>query len=165
MVKRVRAILNSPTYQDHLDKNSIEEKERPFCRHHFEHLLDVARITYILILEEGNPFISREMSYAAGLLHDIGRWNEYREAIDHAQYSAELAEPILEDAGFSKAETGLIKKAIAEHRLKDEPSIHRSPLSLALSRADSYSRLCFSCEASRDCNKIDQQPTRDSLQY
>lgn len=164
-MKIVNAILNNPVYLDHIEKNNSEEKERPFCRHHFDHLLDVARITYILILEEGNPFISREMSYAAGLLHDIGRWNEYREAGDHAQCSAELAEPILTEAGFTAAEKDLIKKAISEHRLKDEASIHRTPLSLALSRADSYSRLCYRCETSEECNKIDQQPTRDSLKY
>lgn len=164
-MEKVNAILNNPVYLDHIEKNISEEKERPFCRHHFDHLLDVARITYILILEEGNPFISREMSYAAGLLHDIGRWNEYREAGDHAQYSAELAEPILTDAGFTAAEKDMIKKAISEHRLKDESSKHRSPLSLALSRADSFSRLCYRCEASKMCRKFDRQPTRNSLKY
>lgn len=164
-MKRVNAVLNNPVYLDHVEKNYTEESDRFFCRHHFDHLLDVARITYILILEGGNPFISREMSYAAGLLHDIGRWNEYREAVDHAQYSAELAEPILTDAGFTEAEKALIKKAISEHRLKDESFKHRSPLSLALSRADSFSRLCYRCEASEMCKKFDRQPTRDLLKY
>lgn len=164
-MKRINAIINSPAYLDYLDKNISEEQERSFCRHHFDHLLDVARITYILILEEGNPFISREMCYAAGLLHDIGRWNEYREAVDHAHYSAELAGPILKDAGFSDAEKDLIIKAISEHRLKDKELIPRSPLSLALSRADSYSRLCYRCEAGKACNKIDRQPTKGSLKY
>lgn len=164
-MNRVNAILNNPAYMDYIEKNVAEEENRLFCRHHFEHLLDVARITYILILEGGNPFISREMSYAAGLLHDIGRWNEYRESVDHAHLSAELAETILDDAGFSAAEKELIKKAISEHRLKGESSIHRSPLSLALSRADSFSRLCYRCKVSNTCNKFDQQPTRNSFNY
>ena len=164
-MKRINALLNNPAYLDHIEKNHVAERDRSFCRHHFDHLLDVARITYILVLEGGNPFISREMSYAAGLLHDIGRWNEYREAGDHAQYSAEMAEPILTDAGFTDAEKGLIKKAISEHRLKVKTSEHRSPLSIALSRADSFSRLCYRCEASKMCRKFDCQPTRDFLKY
>jgi len=94
-MKRINRIVANPEYKLYLQKNSSAEENRPFCTHQFGHLLSVARLTYMLLLEDGCPFISREMAYAAGLLHDIGRWHEYQTETDHAQYSAELAEAIL----------------------------------------------------------------------
>ena len=164
-MSKINNIISNHDYRDYLQKNAREEANRPFCSHHFEHLLDVARLTYILILEEGSPFISREISYAAGLLHDIGRWHEYRTKTDHAQYSADLAEPILTEAGFSRSEVGLIINAIRQHRQKDGCPEHRSPLSIALGKADSLSRLCFCCDARTRCNKLEQQPHREGLTY
>lgn len=164
-MEKINRILNNPDYKSFLDKNKAEEKERIFCLHHFDHLLSVARLTYILILEDGNPFISREIAYAAGLLHDIGRWQQYKDSTDHAHSSAKLAETILAGAGFSDDQKELIVKAIAQHRLKEDYNEHRSPLGLALRRADSLSRLCFNCQASKQCKKYEQQPTKDFLQY
>ena len=164
-MNKIEHIINNGNYQLYLHKNANEEINRPFCSHHFEHLLDVARITYILLLEESSPFISREMAYAAGLLHDIGRWHEYKTETDHAKYSADLAEPILAKAGFPKAERLLIEKAIEQHRLKEDYLQHRSPLSAALSKADSLSRLCFRCDARNQCKKLKQQPYHEGLLY
>lgn len=164
-MKRVNKILASREYRNHLKRNSLREESRPFCGHHFEHQLAVARLTYLLLLEEGCPFITRETAYAAGLLHDIGRWQEYDFGTDHALASAKLAKPILEKAGFSRAEVGLITRAIARHRLKDPEQTHRSPLSRALARADQYSRLCFICNARSRCRTLDRQPHRKELIY
>ncbi len=164
-MSKINKIILNRDYQLYLKKNEAEEKNRPFCSHHFEHLLDVARITYILLLEENSPFISREMAYAAGLLHDIGRWHEYETETDHAEYSADLAEPILVKAGFSEAECRLIEKAIEQHRLKENYLLHRSPLSTALSKADSLSRLCFRCDARNQCKQPKQQPHYKGLIY
>ena len=164
-MEKINRIIANPDYQLYLQKNENEENYRPFCTHHFGHLLSVARLTYILLLEDGCPFISREIAYAAGLLHDIGRWYEYESETDHAQFSAELAEAILTKAGYSEAENLFIRKAISQHRLKDEYDQHRSSLSKALSRADSLSRLCFQCDARDKCNKLDRQPNREKLQY
>ncbi len=164
-MERVNRIIANADYKLYLQKNLAEEKKRPFCSHHFEHLLAVARLSYTLLLEEGCPFISREIAYAAGLLHDIGRWQEYRSKTDHAHYSAELAEPILAQAGFSEEESQFIQKAIAQHRIKGLSGGHRSPLSKALSRADSLSRLCFLCDARNSCTELEKQPHREKLQY
>ncbi len=164
-MEKIEKIINSVFFQDCLEKNIIAENERAFCGHHFEHLLTTARLTYILLLEKGIPFISREMAYAAGLLHDIGRWHEYRTGADHAARSAELAEAILLEAGFTGAERLLIQKAIAQHRLKEGNPEHRSPLSKALARADSLARTCFRCSSSGQCNKFEQQPHRETLLY
>lgn len=162
---KIQSILCNPDYISYLEQNCIEEEKRIYCPHNFEHQLDVARLTYILVLESGNPFISREMSYAAGLLHDIGRWKEYRESLDHARVSADMASNILKNSGFSDAEIDLIVSAISKHRHKDDETAHSSPLSRALARADSLSRLCFNCTSRETCNKLNKQPTRDTLIY
>jgi uncharacterized protein len=164
-VERVNVIIADPEYRGYLKKNSDAEQNREFCTHHFEHLLSVARITWLLLLEEGTPHISREIAYAAGLLHDIGRWRELEDGIDHAVYSAELAEPLLKRAGFSEAESALIRKAIVQHRSKSEAVGHISPLSNALRKADKYERTCFFCNARHQCNKVETQPHRNKLIY
>ena len=58
------------------------EKNRIFCRHGMDHLMDVARIAYIENLEK-NCGISKEIIYGAALLHDIGRYLQYTEGIPH----------------------------------------------------------------------------------
>ncbi|MGM0652999.1 MAG: HD domain-containing protein [Bacillota bacterium] len=164
-MEKIDKIIANHVYNDYVKRNSNAENERVFCCHRFDHLVDTARLTYILILEEGNPFISREIAYAAGLLHDIGRWTEYQTGTDHAKTSAELAEDILFEAGFSSAETQLIQKAISEHRNKNISGSNRSSLSAALARADSLTRKCFCCSSKKQCNKFEQQPNRNTLIY
>jgi uncharacterized protein len=164
-VLRVERILQNPSYLEYLCQNEVAEQERIFCGHSFDHLLAVARLTYIFLLEDGNPYITREMAYAAALLHDIGRWQEYSSGLDHAEVSAELAGPILAAAGFDRGEKVLITKAICQHRLDEATAVHHSPLSQALKKADRYSRLCFSCEARNQCRKLEEQPHRYSLIY
>lgn len=162
---RVNRIITNPDFNFYLLKNETAEDGRVFCSHPFEHLLAVGRLTYILLLEDGCPFISREMAYAAGLLHDIGRWRQYETGEDHAEISAELAAPLLKSAGFSNSETTLILKAIKQHRLKAETAEHRSPLSRALCRADAYARICFRCSASLECKALEGHPHMDCLEY
>lgn len=164
-MNKIENIIANPVYKDYLQRNNNAEKERVFCCHNFDHVADTARLTYILILEEGNPFISREIAYAAGLLHDIGRWAEYQTGKDHAAKSADLAKEILIEAGFSNDETRLIQKAISEHRDKNYSHKNRSVLSAALARADSMSRKCFCCSSRENCNKLEQQPNQNTLTY
>ena len=161
---RVNRLLCDADYRRHLLKNKAFEKSRLFCHHNFEHSLAVARLTYLLLLEEGCRFISKEIAYSAGLLHDIGRWKEYRGEGDHAAHSAALAGALLERAGFAAPERELIVKAIAQHR-RQMPGEHRSPLSRALYRADALSRSCFSCHAREDCRGLAQRPHREKLLY
>ncbi len=162
---KIKKIIAHPAYNEHLKRNCDAESERIFCCHNFEHVVDTARLTYILILEEGNPFISREIAYAAGLLHDIGRWAEYQTGKDHAEKSADLAKEILIEADFSSDETRLIQKAISEHRDKNYSRKNRTILSAALARADSLARKCFCCSSRDNCNKLEQQPNRNTLIY
>ncbi|MDD4562228.1 MAG: HD domain-containing protein, partial [Syntrophomonadaceae bacterium] len=96
VLKRVELLINDTLYRQYMNYNLEEELEPKFCQHDFSHHLDVARIAYILVLEHNdlNYFIkdsglsgklaAKEVIYAAGMLHDIGKWKEYREGIDHA---------------------------------------------------------------------------------
>lgn len=130
---------------------SIEllEKERIFCGHGLSHLLDVGRIAYIYCLEEGIG-LSKELVYAAALLHDIGRGREYTEGTPHEKAGAELAEIILKDTGFSGEEQNLILSAILSHRRNSTEE--RNILGEILYMADKKSRCCFMCSAEKECN-------------
>lgn len=163
-MEKVNRIIFDDQYRLYLLKNKALEEDRSFCHHNFEHLLTVARLTYLLLLEKECRFISKEMAYSAGLLHDIGRWKEYQGEGDHAVHSAALAESILERAGFKPSEQKLILKAIAQHR-HHNPDEHRSPLSEALAKADDLARLCFSCTAQKECRNADRRSHRSGLLY
>lgn len=163
-MERVNRILRDDRYRQYLSKNRAYEKNRSFCHHNFAHLLTVSRLTYLLLLEGECRLISKEIAYSAGLLHDIGRWKEYRVEGDHAAHSAALAEELLKRAGFFPPERELILKAIAQHR-RPKPGDHRSPLSRALKRADALSRTCFCCDARGDCHGLEQRPHREELLY
>lgn len=163
-MERVNFILSDGEFNRHLSKIRAFERERPFCHHDLEHLLAVARLTYLLLLEEECRFVPKELAYSAGLLHDIGRWKEYEDGSDHAEYSALLAEKILKRAKFTGAERELILKAIAQHRRHD-PGEHRSPLSRALSKADRLSRICFACSVQSDCRGLERRPHWKKLLY
>jgi uncharacterized protein len=135
-------------------KNEVAEAQRVYCRHGSDHGLNVARITYIFLLEKEITSISKEVIYAAGLLHDIGRWVEYDTKEDHAKASERLAVPILRDCGFSDQEIQAICQAILEHRL--EYSKASSILGQAIAQADDWARDCRSCKSKTSCYKYTQ---------
>ena len=72
-MERIQKILNHPLYQEQFKLLQDAEKDREFCRHTMEHFVDVARLMYIYTLEEKTN-VSKELIYAAALLHDIGRY-------------------------------------------------------------------------------------------
>ncbi len=124
---------------------AIEEKEknRIFCRHGIDHCLDVARIAYILALEN-NLNINKDIIYSAALLHDTGRAFD---DTDHDIKGAELAEQILTQCGYIN-NIAEIKNAILNHR-KNTTALNN--LSDILSKADKLSRRCFDCKAKQKC--------------
>lgn len=148
-MQKINSILNDPEFLDYLKKNQEAEADRIYCRHDMAHFLDVSRIAWILSLEE-NRGIEKEILYAAGLLHDIGRWMEYESGVDHATASGKLAAGILKNCGFSEAEIKEILAAIEGHREKK----HTSPLADILYRADKFSRNCVLCNARITCKKF-----------
>lgn len=166
-MKRVEALLANPDFMAYVTKNAEKEATRRFCRHDFQHMVDVARIAYILMLENGDidkftiindlkRRTAKELIYAAALLHDIGRWKEYETGEDHAGLSADMAVDILVETGFSQIESSLITAAIFEHRRwTDDMSF----LGQYLFKADKFSRLCSRCEAAGECYKLSEMAT------
>lgn len=171
---RVDKILNDPWYRECLARNAAREEGRRFCSHDLHHMLDVARIAYILALEEGNageaaageaPFrgeAGKEVIYGAGLLHDMARWHEYETGADHAATGARMAGPVLDRAGFYTAERNIITAAIAEHRTGGPQT---GLLGRYLSRADDLSRPCSRCRARSECHKLSRMDTADHFLY
>lgn len=146
---RIDKILKHDLFLYHLKENNTAEAERRFCRHNMEHFLDVARIGWILNLEE-QLGIDKEWIYAAALLHDMGKHMQYEKGIPHEKASAEIAPGILRDCSFDEKETGVIVEAILAHRDSDVAKLR--DLKGILYRADKASRACFACEAESDCN-------------
>lgn len=149
LMQRIQRILEDPAFMDHVSANARAEATRIFCRHDLVHFLDVCRVARIMELETGLD-LGVETVYAAGLLHDIGRWQEVATGIDHALASAELAVPILKRCGFTREETGHISEAIAAHRTRDHPS----ELARILYEADKASRMCLFCDARGQCKRF-----------
>lgn len=148
-MERVNQILRNSVYQCNLKEIEVCEKGRIFCRHNMAHFLDVARIGMILNLKE-NLGIEEELLYAAALLHDIGRHEQYRNQIPHEEASAIIAKPILKDCGFMETESKQILEAIRSHR--DCNVQEQKNLAGILYRADKKSRACFSCPAVHLCD-------------
>lgn len=157
-MKQTNQIIHHPSYLSHIERIAEWEKEREFCRHNTGHFLDVARIAMILNMQD-NYGVAQELIYAAALLHDIGRWQQYETGEDHALASAKLAPAILKDCGFSEEETEEIVSAIATHRessVKDEKNLNG-----LLYRADKLSRPCYFCEQEKNCNWKNEKKNRE----
>ena len=149
-MKRINAILRHPLFVQQLTLLEELEAQRPFCRHDLTHLLDVARLMWIVVLEQGLA-LDRETVYAAALLHDIGRAEQIRRGIPHEDAGAMLAEKILPDAGFDAEETEAVIAAIRCHR-GGAPENARAQLGELLYRADKACRLCWRCGVREACN-------------
>ena len=148
-MERVDRIIRNETFIWNMKKLLRLEQERIYCRHDMDHLLSVARIAYIKALEERIP-VSKELIYAAALLHDIGRAAQYETGIPHDRAGVGIAEEILRDCGFTGDEQAEILSAISCHRSKD--AAEESLLGTLIYDADKKSRACFMCKAQASCN-------------
>ena len=148
-MERVNRILEHPVYRECLRKNEAAEENRRFCRHNMIHFLDVARIAWILNLEE-EAGVEKALLYAAALLHDCGRWKQYEDGTPHEEASVCLAQQILTDCGFAEEERECILAAIRGHRKTE--SAKEAGLTGLLYRADKLSRSCFACAACAECD-------------
>ncbi|SHI18626.1 uncharacterized protein SAMN02745229_01949 [Butyrivibrio fibrisolvens DSM 3071] len=147
---RCQKIFEHPLYKKHFGNLQKLEADRIFCRHTFEHFMDVARIAYIMNLEKGLG-ISREIIYATALLHDIGRDEQYENGTPHDKASADISRCILPECGFNDDEIDLIIVAIMSHRGSGKLS-DKMTLSEIIYIADKASRQCFMCKAQDECN-------------
>lgn len=153
-MERCKKIYEHPLFQDSMTRIDNAEKDRIFCLHGIPHSLDTARIGYIMILE-GRYNISKELFYAAALLHDSGRYNPILE--DHAEAGAINAELIMPDCGFSAYETAEVANAIRAHRNNSSKTVFGE----ILYKADKQSRLCFDCKAQEQCYWSDEKRNKE----
>lgn len=147
-ISRLKSIYENPLWIECVAKIEKLEEERIFCKHNREHFMDVARIAYILALEE-NLNIKKDVIYAAALLHDIGRADEYKNGISHDIAGTVLAGRILKKSEFSENEQKMILCAIRQHRNSSENDING--LNSIIYRADKKSRMCLYCKAREEC--------------
>ena len=146
---RIAAIAAHPRFREQYALLRKAEEGREFCGHDMAHFLDVARLMYIYALEDGAA-LSRELIYAAALLHDIGRYAQLAAGTPHHIAGAALAGEILGDCGFAPEEIRRVQSAIAAHRAA--PGGEDDALAAYLYRADKASRCCWDCPAAAACN-------------
>ncbi len=144
---RINAIFNNHEYRSYMKRINENEKTRRFCCHGMAHCLDVARIAYIINLEEGFG-IPKDILYAAALLHDIGRADDEYTGKKHNEKSRIYCEPILYACGYHTDEVKMIAEAIEKHNTDCDK---RTGLVYLLYKADKLSRNCFDCDMYREC--------------
>lgn len=170
-MKRVERIRNHPLYISNQQRIDEMEVNRIFCCHGVNHSLDVARILYILVLEQGFSY-DKDIIYATALLHDIGRGLQYEENVSHHEAGARMAKDILRDCDFNEDEIAMITHAIAGHHMgrtyseySNDNELQHCPISQSdcgkqdddsmftdlFYKADKLSRNCFDCKASEEC--------------
>lgn len=158
-MQRVNALLQDERFQVGLFQITELETHRIFCRHGLQHLLDVARIAWIMVLEQQLP-LKKDIVYGMALLHDLGRYRQYAEQMPHHQASAELAEKILPDAGYTTEECAQIVDAIRQHGTASQ---QQGKLAQILYYADKQSRNCFQCAAQAECKWTLEQRNKTIL--
>lgn len=146
MNRRINLIVKHPEYVKCQDIINTYENDRLFCKHDIFHALDVARIFYLQVLEQGVK-IKKDIVYAVALLHDIGRADEYKDSIPHHLASVNISKAILGDCDYRPDEIKLIADIISKHR----ETLEASPINLLFFESDKMSRLCFQCSSSQQC--------------
>lgn len=172
LLKRVQLILQDELFIEYINRNTHEGQEHPFCKHDLAHMIDVARIAYILVLENhdleyfvqaanlSGKMAAKEIIYTAGLLHDIGKWEEYDSGADHAAFGSQLVRDLLPRLNFNENEINIIARAVFEHRNINE---EMSFLGERLHRADNLSRVCSQCSDKQYCIKFENAEKGSTL--
>ena len=89
-MERVNRILRNDRYIELAAQTDELEVDRIYCRHGMDHALDVARIATIMAADEGLA-VKRDIIYAAALIHDIGRGQQYINGTEHELAGAAIA--------------------------------------------------------------------------
>lgn len=153
-MERYNLILQNKDFLYYMDLNNKSEKNRIFCKHNLEHSLDVARISYIMVLEKKLNF-SKDVIYATAFLHDIGKFDQVINQNEHEKTSAKISEKILKDCGYLEDEISFIINIILKHRKLS--SFDENSFENIFYQADKKSRLCFNCSAKKECNWSDEK--------
>lgn len=145
---RIKLLFCNETFKAYMQKIEELEINRRFCTHKLEHGIDVARIAYIMNLEQNLGF-AKDIIYATALLHDIGRVCEYESNEDHRIASVRIAEELLSQCDFCEPEIAQICSAISAHKKQSED--RKETLEFLIYRADKLSRNCFKCDVYDEC--------------
>lgn len=148
-MQRVNLIINNECYRTCVRDIGKLEQDRKFCKHGTAHCTDTARIM-MLLNDEEELGIPKDIVYATALLHDIGRGVQYREGVPHETAGISIARDILGACGFEQTEMELILDAIGHHR--DIEIRRQASLAGILYRADKLSRACYVCDAEEECD-------------
>lgn len=154
---RIKRILENEVFVEYTKELEKKETDRKFCLHGLAHGIDVARISYIINLEEELNY-KKDVIYAMALLHDLGRVKEYTEGVDHHKAGAIIAKDILVDACYLEDEISEIIEAIESHKNKNIADTKN--LKYILYKADKLSRNCFSCAAYEECYWDDEKKNK-----
>lgn len=159
-MQEIQYIRSHPLYRKCYARLQKDEEGRIFCCHTMEHFVDVARIAWILNLEQSMG-IRKPVIYGMALLHDIGKYRQYEEGYPHEKASAEIAEVLLKElpkSSFTEEEVYAILHAIQNHRVQKKEWTNKEEMNLSemlewlLYTADKKSRACYSCAAEKECN-------------
>jgi len=183
---RIVQIMKDPRFLEAMKQTADFERTRIFCRHDWQHLLDVARIMQVLCMRASLP-VPDDLIYAAALLHDIGRASQYADGTPHDIAGMQIAGPILSDCGFTPVERDLILYAIGRHRshaalpaggkhsLESKNLESNDPgkggytetiktrFAQIMYAADKKSRPCYACNARKDCNWPEERKNKSPL--
>lgn len=158
---KYQKILEDDEYKQYLKQLQNLEQNRIYCKHDLNHFLDVARICTITAYDHGIS-VDKDIVYAAGLLHDIGRCDP--KVSSHEEHSAKIANEILPKCGYTKDEVSQIIEIILSHRGRDVlNNIKKLDKSDYLDIvdcfkiADQLSRNCFCCDATITCKWKDEE--------
>lgn len=147
MNDKINLIIENHSFRCNLRKIEELEKNRKYCLHNMQHFLDVARLMYIISLE--NDFsIPKYIIYTTALLHDLGRGEQYENGTAHNIASVNIAKKILNECKYGDDEIDEILNAIGNHR---NNTINFNRLSDLLYKCDKLSRNCIHCTARVGC--------------
>lgn len=146
----VNKLLAHPEYLKMLKELETLETERIYCKHDLDHCLHAARIVYILNWEY-QLGISKQAIYLWGLLHDMGRIEEYRNHTSHEVAGVCIARKLLTEIDCPKDLTEYVIKQIASHRqvpAENEGITEEN----VFWYGDKKSRNCYVCPTADNCN-------------
>ncbi|WP_291634173.1 HD domain-containing protein [Clostridium sp.] len=153
MNDKINLIIENHIFVYNLKKIENFENHREFCLHDMQHFLDVARLMYIMSLEN-TLNIPKYMIYATAFLHDIGRGTQYENGTPHNIASLPIAKNVLLQCKYDNKEIDEILYAIGNHRINTE---NLNSLSDILYKCDKLSRYCAHCIAIDGCKWPDEK--------
>ncbi len=161
-----KLILNDKNYISTVEKIAIFEKDRLYCKHDVAHFQKVGKIMYNLakFVDLTDSQDLQDLCFTIGLLHDMGRYEEYTNGISHDK-ALSFSREILLHYNCSLDYIENICKVISNHRgriaIADMENVLNSIdvkrddfweiMIILLQIADQLSRSCDTCVVVDKC--------------